>query len=338
MTMFAHTTLGDGIAALRREERPLPAPGPGQLLVRMRAATLNFRDLLVVNGVEHWKPSVPRVPVSDGVGVVEAVGAGVARWRPGDRVAGLFLPGWQEGELTPEKGAGPLGGPSADGVLAEYRLFAQQAVVGVPEHLSDVEAAALPVAALTAWHAVRRRSDVRAGDTVLLQGTGGVSLFATQFVRALGAVPIVLSSSDEKLCRAEALGASSTINYRRTPDWEHEVLARTSGRGVDHVIEVVGGENLNRSLRAVRVSGTISFIGLIAGLRAPIDTYQFVMRNVRLHGIETGSREMFEEMNAFMAAHRLRPVLDRTFPAAELPEALRWLEGGGHFGKIGIAF
>jgi NADPH:quinone reductase-like Zn-dependent oxidoreductase len=336
--MIAWTTLGDGIAALRREERPVPTPGPGQVLVRLRAATLNFRDLLVVNGVEHWKPAVPRVPVSDGVGVVEAVGDGVSRWRAGDRVAGLFLPHWQGGELTPEKGAAPLGGPSADGVMADYRLFDQQAVVGVPEHLADVEAAALPVAALTAWHAVRRRSDVRAGDTVLVQGTGGVSLFATQFVRALGALPIVLSSSDEKLCRVAALGATATVNYRTTPDWERAVLALTNGRGVDHVIEVVGGENLNRSLQAVRVSGTISFIGLIAGLRAPIDTYQFVMRNVRLHGIETGSREMFEEMNAFLAAHRLRPVLDRTFAAAELPAALRWLEGGGHFGKVGITF
>ncbi len=336
--MKAFTTLGDGIAALRLVELPWPSPGPGEVLVRMSAAALNFRDLLVVKGIAGWKPSSIRIPVSDGVGIVTAVGAQVTRFLPGDRVAGIFLPHWQSGELGPDQYTVPLGGAAADGVLAEYRLFQEQAVVAVPAHLTDAEAATLPVAAVTAWHAVRRRSRVQPGEHVLIQGTGGVSLFALQFAQALGGRPLVLSSSDEKLERARAMGATDTINYKKIPDWEKEVLIRTGEQGVDHVIEVVGGENLNRSLEAVRLSGTISFIGLLAGLSAPINTYQFVQKNVQLHGIETGSREMFEEMNAFIAAHQIRPVVDRVFPFAEFPLALRYLESGAHFGKVVVEF
>jgi NADPH:quinone reductase-like Zn-dependent oxidoreductase len=336
--MKTFTTRGDGIDGLKREERPTPAAGPGEILVRMTAVSLNYRDLLVINGTAAWKPHEPRIPVSDGVGVVEAVGDGVSHFRPGDRVAGIFLPRWLDGELTPEKHVLPLGGAAADGVLAEYRVFPEEAAVRVPGHLTEMEAATLPVAALTAWHAVHRRSRVQRGDTVLIQGTGGVSLFATQFVHALGGRPIVISSSDEKLERVRGLGAAETINYRARPAWEDEVLARTGGRGVDHVVEVVGGENLNRSLRAVRLSGTISFIGLIAGLSAPIDTWQFVAKNVQLHGIETGSREMFEEMNRFISTHHLRPVIDRTFAFDEFPEAMRYLESGKHFGKVAVVF
>lgn len=336
--MKTYTTQGDGIAALRLEDRPVPQPGPGQLRVRMTAAALNYRDLLVINGTAAWKPAEPRIPVSDGVGVVDAIGEGVSRFRPGDRVAGIFLPHWLEGELTPEKHVLPLGGAAADGVLAEYRVFDEQTVVAVPQHLTDAEAATLPVAALTAWHAVHRRSRVQPGDTVLIQGTGGVSLFAAQFVHALGGRAIVTSSSDHKLERARALGAAETINYRTAPEWQDAVLALTGGRGVDHVMEVVGGENLNRSLHAVRLGGTISFIGLIAGFSAPIDVWQFVAKNVQLHGIETGSREMFEEMNAFISAHGLRPVIDRTFGFAEFPDAMRYLESGKHFGKVAVLF
>jgi NADPH:quinone reductase-like Zn-dependent oxidoreductase len=336
--MKAYTTRGDGIAALALAERPDAAPGPTEVLVAMRAASLNYRDLLVVNGTEHWKPPVPRVPVSDGVGTVVAVGDAVTRVRVGDRVAGPFMPSWIDGELADATSGPALGGAALDGVLVERRTFDERAIVTVPDHLTDVEASTLPVAALTAWHALARRARVRAGETVLIQGTGGVSLFALQIAHALGARPIVTSSSDEKLARATAMGAAATINYRRTPAWEQEALALTDGRGVDHVVEVVGGESLNRSLEAVRTSGTISFIGLIAGLRAPIDTYRFVMRNVTIHGIETGSREMFEELNAFLAGHRIRPVVDATFPFDAFPDALRRLEAGAHFGKIGITF
>jgi NADPH:quinone reductase-like Zn-dependent oxidoreductase len=336
--MKAFTTLGDGIAGLNRVERPTPVPGRDEILVKMTAAALNFRDLLVINGTGSWKPHAPRIPVSDGVGVVVAVGESVSRFRMDDRVVGIFSPKWLDGEFTFEKGVAQLGGAEADGVLAEYRVFHEQAVVGVPGHLTDVEAATLPVSAVTAWHAVRRRSRVQSGDRVLIQGTGGLALFALQFVHALGGRPIVISSSDQKLEKAKALGAAGTINYKRVPAWEKEALTLTDGRGVDHVMEVVGGENLNRSLQAVRVSGTISFIGEIGGLSAPINTIQIAAKNVSIYGIESGSREMFEEMNHFIASQQLRPVIDKTYPVADFPEALTYLASGQHFGKVVVVF
>jgi NADPH:quinone reductase-like Zn-dependent oxidoreductase len=204
--------------------------------------------------------------------------------------------------------------------------------------LSDSEAASLPVAALTAWHAVARRSRVQPNETVLIEGTGGVSLFALQFAAALGARPVVISSKEEKLEKVKELGASATINYKTFPNWENKILEITDGNGVDHVIETIGGENLNRALEAVKTSGTISFIGLIAGLSAPINTYQFVMKNVSIYGIETGSREMFEEMNGFLERHRIRPVIDRTFGFNEAKTALSYLESGSHFGKIVVKY
>jgi NADPH:quinone reductase-like Zn-dependent oxidoreductase len=336
--MNAYITRGDGIDRLERVRLAEPEPGAREVLVEMRAAALNYRDLLVVRGVGGWKPSGPRIPVSDGVGIVVAAGRSASRVRVGDRVAGIFLPRWLDGELDAGAYVDSLGGAQADGVMTERRLFDADAVVPVPAHLSDLEAATLPVAAVTAWHAVRRRSNVAVGESVLIQGTGGVALAALQFVHALGGRAIVISSSDEKLARVRTLGADSMINYRTHPEWEKEVLALTGGRGVDHVIELVGGENLNRSLKAVRIGGSISFIGLIGGVSASINTYEFVTRNVRIHGIETGSRAMFEEMNAFLAGHRIHPVVDRVFPEAELPAALRYLEEGAHLGKVGIAF
>jgi NADPH:quinone reductase-like Zn-dependent oxidoreductase len=336
--MKAFTTIGDGITALRLNELPLPEIKTGEILVRMMAASLNYRDLLVVNGVGSWKPLSPRIPVSDGVGEVVVVGEGVSQWKAGDLVAGIFLPKWLDGELTTEKYVSPLGGAAADGVLAEYVIFDQDSVVKIPANLLPTEAATLPVAALTAWHAVFRRSRVQSGESVLILGTGGVSLFATQFVHALGGHPMVTSSSDEKLEKARELGASAAINYKKFPDWDRRVLELTDGRGVDHVIEVVGGENLNRSLNAVRLSGTICFIGLIAGLSAPVNTYQFVTKNVRIHGIETGSREMFVEMNRFIELHGLKPVIGGIFGYDESREALNSLQGGEHFGKIVIEY
>lgn len=335
--MWAYVTDGDGKGALRRVERPRPAPGPTEVLVSLRAVSLNYRDLLVLDGVDGWRPSEPRVPLSDGVGVVVEAGSQVTRLRVGERVAGLFLPRWQEGALTAETYVGALGGAQVDGVLAEYRLFDETAAVPVPDHLSDPEASTLPVAALTAWHAVRHRSRVQPGEVVLVQGTGGVSLFALQFVLALGARAIVVSSSERKLEQARRLGADERIDSTRVPDWEREVLARTAGRGVDHVIEVVGGENLNRSLRAVRIGGTIAFIGLLAGLSAAVDTYRFVTRSVTIHGIETGSRALFEDMNRFLAEHALHPVIDRVYRLADLPQALQRLRSREQFGKVVVA-
>ena len=321
-----------GVDALTAVERPTPEPGPGQLLVRMRAVALNYRDLLIVGGA--WKAPAPRVPASDGVGEVVAVGPGVTRVAVGDRVAGSFYPHWVDGEATPEKLRAPLGGVAADGVLAEHVLFDAEGVAHVPAHLPDEEAATLPCAGLTAWHAIARRARVRAGDTVLVQGTGGVSLFALQFARLAGARVVVTSSSDEKLRRARALGAAEGINYRETPDWERRALELTDGRGVDHVVEVVGGEHLNRSLRAVRLGGTISVVGLLAGTHGAVDVFGIASRNATLHGIEVGSREMFEEMSAAVAASALRPVVDRVFDVADVRDALRYLESGAHFGKV----
>jgi NADPH:quinone reductase-like Zn-dependent oxidoreductase len=321
-----------GIEALRLEERPVPEPGPGQVLVRIGAVSLNYRDLLVIRGT--WRPTSPRIPASDGVGEVVAVGAGVTRVAVGERVAGIFLPGWIAGELTPESLRSPsLGGTGADGTLAEYVVFDAEAVVPVPPHLSDVEASTLPLAGVTAWHALGR-GGVKAGDTVLVQGTGGVSLFALQFAQVLGARVIVTSSSDAKLGRARELGATHGINYRHTPAWDDQVLELTAGRGVDHVIEVVGGENLDRSLNAVRIGGSIAMVGLLGGARANVETFGFVEKNVGLNGILVGSREMFEEMNQVVARHQIRPVIDRVFDFGDVTAALRHLEAGAHFGKV----
>jgi NADPH:quinone reductase-like Zn-dependent oxidoreductase len=322
-----------GIEALTPVERPDPQPGPGQVLVRIRAVSLNYRDLLVVRGV--WRPAEPRIPVSDGVGEVVALGEGATRFQIGDRVAGIFLPGWIDGELTPEKLEVPsLGGVGADGVLAELVIFDEEKAVRVPEHLSDEEAATLPLAGVTAWNAVVRRSGVKQGETVLVQGTGGVSLFALQFARMVGAHVLVTSSSDEKLQRALELGAVHGINYRERPKWDEPVLEYTAKRGVDHIVEVVGGENLTHSLKALRLGGSISIVGLLGGTSAQIETFGFVEKSVRLHGIMIGSREMFEEMNQAITEHELKPVVDRVFGFDEVQEALRYLEAGAHFGKV----
>ena len=321
-----------GVDALAAVDRTVPKPGPGQVLVRVRAVALNYRDVLIVNGA--WKAPEPRVPMSDGVGEVVAVGDGVGRVAVGDRVAGTFYPRWIEGEATPEKLRTPLGGVVADGVLAEYVAFDAEGVVRVPAHLTDEEAATLPCAALTAWHAIVRRSAVKPGDTVLVQGTGGVSLFALQFARLAGARVIVTSRSDEKLARARALGAADGINYRDVPDWDRRALELTDGRGVDHVIEVVGGDHLNRSVNAIRLGGTISIVGLLAGMRGAVDVFAIASKNARVHGIEVGSREMFEEMARAITAHVLRPVVDHVYPIDEVRAALRSLESGSHFGKV----
>jgi NADPH:quinone reductase-like Zn-dependent oxidoreductase len=321
-----------GIDALRVVERPVPRPGRGQVQLRMRAVALNYRDLMIVNG--RWRAPEPRVPVSDGVGEVVAVGEGVTRIATGDRVAGSFYPRWVEGEPTPEKVRAAPGGTAADGLLAECVVVDADGVVPVPEHLSDEEAATLPCAAVTAWHAVMVRGRVGPGDTVLVQGTGGVSLFATQFARIAGASVVATSSSDEKLACVGTMGAAHLVNYRSTPDWDGRVLELTDGRGVDHVVDVVGGENLNRSLNAVRVGGTISLVGLLAGTSAPVETFLMAEKNVRLHGILVGSRAMFEQMNAAIVEHRLRPVVDRVFALEEVGAALRRLESGAHFGKV----
>lgn len=333
--MTAWTTNGDGVENISPMRVAVPVPGPGEMLVKVTALSLNYRDLMVINGVGGWKPTSPTVPISDAVGTVVGVGADVIRFTVGDRVSAMFLPKWQSGQLTRDTYITPTGGPVNRGMLAEYVVIGQDEAARTPDGLDDVHAATLPIAALTAWHAVARRCRVEPNETVLIHGTGGVALFALQFVLALGGIPIITSSSDAKLASYQLKGVR-TINYASTPDIVAEVLRLTAGEGVDHVIETIGGENLNHSLSAVKIGGTIAFIGLIAGLAATVNTYQFVTKNVTVHGIETGSREMFEEMTQFIDERGLIPVVDSTYEVGRIQEALEYLAHGKHFGKIVI--
>jgi NADPH:quinone reductase-like Zn-dependent oxidoreductase len=324
-----------GIDSLTLTERPDPKPGPGQILVQMRAWSINYRDLLMVKGLYNPKLRLPRVPFSDGAGVIADVGPGVVRGKTGDRVAGIFMPGWLCGPLTDAKARTALGG-EADGVLAEYVVLEQEAVVHVPEHLTDEEAATLPCAGVTAWHAVVSEAGVRAGDVVLTQGTGGVSAFALQFARLHGARVIATSSSDQKLARVLEMGASDGINYKQTPEWDRRARELTGQVGVDLVVEVGGAGTLPRSFRAVRAGGQISLIGVLSGGAGEVNPIPVLMRNIRVQGIFVGSRGMFEDMNRAITLHRLRPVVDRVFPLADAREALRYMESGAHFGKVCI--
>jgi NADPH:quinone reductase-like Zn-dependent oxidoreductase len=324
-----------GLDNLALVERPDPRPGPGEILVRLRAASLNFRDLLTVEGKYNPKQKLPLVPCSDGAGEVVEVGAGVTRVQPGDRVAALFAQKWLAGRPTRERLRSTLGGP-LDGTLAELAVFDQDGVVKTPEHLSDEEAATLPCAALTAWSALVTEGGITAGDTVLVQGTGGVSLFALQLAKLLGARVVATSSRDEKLARVRALGADETINYREVPAWGARAKELTGGVGVDHVVEVGGAGTLQQSLQAVRFGGTISLIGNLAGTRTELLLTHVFMQKIRLNGILVGDRESFEAMNRAIALHRLRPVVDRVFPLEDSRAAFAHLAAGEHFGKIVI--
>lgn len=332
---------GFGLDHLQLVERPDPDPerlAPGQALLRIRAVSLNFRDLMMVQGLYNPRQPLPLVPCSDGAGEVAAVGEGVRTVRPGDRVATIFAQGWLAGAQRPEYVTTTLGGP-LDGTLRELMVVPAAALVPVPAHLSDTEAATLPCAGVTAWHALTGSpgaSRVTAGDTVLVLGTGGVSIFGLQLAQLLGARVIVTSSSDEKLDRARGLGAWQTVNYAREPEWGKRVRELTGGRGVDHVIEVGGAGTLSRSLQAVRPAGEISLIGVLSGTVRDLDIIPILMRGVRIQGVLVGSREHFEAMNRAIEAHELRPVVDRVFPFEEAREAFGHLASGSHFGKVSI--
>ncbi|WP_437539378.1 NAD(P)-dependent alcohol dehydrogenase [Sorangium sp. So ce726] len=327
-----------GLDALRPIDLPDPEPGPGQIVLQMKAASLNFRDLLVAKGLYNPKFPLPLVPLSDGVGEVVAVGDGVTRVKVGDRVSPTFHQRWIDGELSAHKARGALGG-ELPGVAAERVLLDAEGVVAVPPHLTDEEAASLPCAAVTAWNALFVASHLKAGDTVLVQGTGGVSIFALQFARLAGARVIVTSSSDEKLERARSLGASETINYRANPDWDAPARSFTGGEGVDHVIEVGGAGTLARSLRAVRFGGRVSLIGVLTGgALGDVGLFPILMKQITAQGIFVGSRAMFEDMNRAIAASGLRPVVDRVVPFAEVRQAIESVASGSHFGKIAIRF
>ncbi len=326
-----------GIDQLALVDAAKPAPGFGEVLVRMTAASLNYRDLMVVEGKYNPKLKRPMVPLSDGAGVVEEAGAGVTRFKRGDRVTACFMQKWIDGPLTREKSASALGG-ALDGVLREYAVFSQDGLLHSPASLSDEQAAALPCAAVTAWHALFEEEPPLPGQTVLLQGTGGVSIFALQFAKAAGLKTIITSSSNEKLQRAQSLGASEVINYQFQPKWEEQARALAGGEGVDHVVEVGGSDTLPKSLRAVRMGGAISVIGVLSGAEPVVPPTSILMNAVRLQGIYVGSRAMFEHMNRAIEFHRIQPVIDRVFPWTDLKEALRTMQSRQHFGKICLRF
>ncbi len=326
-----------GLDNLVMTERADPAPAAGQVLIKLHAASLNYRDLMMVRGQYNPRQRLPLIPVSDGAGEIVAVGEAVSRVKTGDRVAGLFTQKWIAGEPTRPKLGSSLGGP-LDGMLAEFAVLSEEGVVSVPDHLSYQEAATLPCAAVTAWHSLIVQGRLKAGETVLVQGTGGVSIFALQFARMMGAEVIVTSSSDEKLERARQLGATHTINYKTNPDWDKATRDITRGVGVDHVIEVGGAGTFARSLKAVRIGGHVGVIGVLSGAASELSVLPILMANIRIQGVLVGSREMFEDMNRAIDLHKMKPVVDRVFPFEEAREAFLHMQSAAHFGKICIQF
>jgi NADPH:quinone reductase-like Zn-dependent oxidoreductase len=324
-----------GIDSLKLVERPTPKPGANEVLVRVRAASLNYRDLVTVKGGAVTRGiRLPLVPLSDGAGEVVEVGSDVTRFKTGERVVASFFQNWLAGAPRPSYFRSALGG-AIDGMLTEYVALTEEGLVRIPDYMSFEEAASLPCAAVTSWNALVTMGRIKAGETVLVLGTGGVSIFALQLARMHGARIIATSSSDAKLSRLRELGAMGAINYKTSPEWDTQVLEMTGGDGVDHVIEVGGAGTLAKSIRAAKLGGRISLIGLLAG-GAQIDPMPMLLKSITLQGIFVGSREMFEEMNRAMEINGVHPVIDRVFPFAQAREAYRYLESGAHFGKVCI--
>ncbi|MCV2369353.1 zinc-dependent alcohol dehydrogenase family protein [Roseateles oligotrophus] len=310
----------------------IPTPSAGQVLLRMGAASLNYRDLLTQGDSASTKDGL--VPLSDGAGTVIALGAGVARWKLGDRVMANFFPGWVDGAFNPTQLGNAFGGGTTDGMLAEHVIVDQSSLVAVPEGMSLEEASTLPCAALTAWHALFERGGIKAGDTVLVQGTGGVALFGLQLATAIGAKVIVTSSSDAKLARVKAMGAWQTINYRSHPDWEKVALDLTGGRGVDHILELGGPDTYDRSIAAIAPGGKIAQIGVLTGFASQPNILPLQFKNASINGICVGSVEQLKRLVQFMAQHQIRPVIDEQFAFESAPEAYAQLSAATHFGKL----
>lgn len=327
----------ENIANLSLEAAPLPPLGPTDVHVRLHAASLNYRDLMVIRGQYNPKMQLPRILGSDAAGEVVAAGPAVTRFKPGDRVCTLFFQDWLSGGIQPLTGKSALGG-AIDGVFATERILPETGIIHAPANLTFEEASTLPCAALTAWNALVEQGQLHAGQTVLLQGTGGVSLFALQIAKMSGATIILTSSSDEKLDRGRRLGAAHSINYKSTPDWDKSAKELTNGIGVDHVVEVGGQGTITKSLNAVRPAGHVHVIGVLSGTGAEggpgLDVRSVLAKSVHINGIYVGSRAMFERMNAAIAANNLRPIIDRVFPLTEFRSAFEHMQDGNHFGKI----
>jgi len=320
---------------LKQAERVPPEPAANEVMVRLRAVSLNYRDLLVVQGKYNPRMSLPRVPLSDGAGEVVAVGAEVTAWKPGHRVVIPFFPDWLDGDLTAAKAASALGG-DVDGLLREFATVRADALLPIPAHLSFEQAATLPCAAVTAWNGLFVSGSLQPGQTLLLLGTGGVSLFGLQFGKMIGATIILISSSDAKLERARKMGADHTINYRTEPEWAKRILEMTGGRGVDLTLEVGGAGTLSRTLRATSYAGHVSLIGVLTGIAGDVQIGQILHKALTVRGIYVGSRATFATMNDAISHHHLKPVIDHIFSFEETLDAFRHLESAQHFGKIAI--
>lgn len=322
-----------GLDHLKIVDRSELEPGPGEVLVGVKACSLNYRDWLMVKGQYNPRIPLPFVPLSDGAGEVLAVGTGVTSLAVGDKVAGIFNQTWDGGEPNQQRLRTTLGGP-LDGMLRERAVLPETGLIKVPAHLSYEQAATLPCAGVTAWSAIAKYGRLQPGESVLVQGTGGVSIFALQFAKLFGARVIVTSSSDEKLARAKKLGADEAINYVKNPDWHKEARALTGKVGVDHVIEVGGAGTLEKSLKSVRIGGSVYVIGVLAGNTSPLNVLPILMSSVRLQGITVGSRDDFEAMNRAIASASLTPVVDKAFDFGEAKAAFEHLASGKHFGKV----
>lgn len=327
----------DGIESIRQVDLPEPSPAAGEVKIELRAASLNYRDLSVASGGYLRNDTRPVVPLSDGAGEVVEVGEAVTQWKVGDRVTPIFVRDWIDGAPTDAVLRTCLGG-SVDGVLAEFITMPEQSLVAIPDSMTFSQAATIPCAAVTAWHALFESGNLQAGQTVLLLGTGGVSIFALQLAKAAGATVIITSSSDSKLERAETLGADHVINYRKHPDWHKEVRRITDGEGVDHVVEVGGPGTLERSLKATKIAGQVHLIGILDSPTAAVQPLMTLFNLLTVRGIYVGSRRMHEETLAFMTEHHLEPVIDKTFRFSDSIEAYRGFAKQQHFGKVVIEF
>ena len=326
-----------GMNNLRVADRPVPTPGAGQVLVQMKASSLNYRDLVVPDrGYGNYTGTLPLIPVSDGVGVVSAVGPGVQRVAVGDRVCPAFFQNWIGGEPDLERLTQSLGGP-VDGTMSEFMCLSEQGVVKLPSFLSDAQAASLPCAGLTAWSALTHGAATKAGDRVLIQGCGGVALFAVQFAKLLGAHVTVITSTDERMQRVRPLGADAVVNYRATPEWAKATREITQGRGYDLIVELGGEKTLPQSLRCIRPGGSIAMIGILSGSAMATSLGLIITRQVRLQGITVGNRDGFEAMVRAIDQHKVLPVIDSTFAFEDLKQAMAHLKSGSQFGKVCIA-